>query len=56
MFGEEAWLACLSRLPTESEKTAITAILAATAAEDRRAAVEDLYWSLLTSREFLFRH
>jgi len=53
---EEAWLACLSRLPTGAEKTAITEILAATAAEDRRAAVEDLYWSLLTSREFLFRH
>jgi hypothetical protein len=30
--------------------------LAAAKAEERRAVVEDMYWSLLTSREFLFRH
>jgi hypothetical protein len=24
--------------------------------EERRHAIEDLYWSVLTSREFLFNH
>ena len=31
-------------------------VLAATPAEERRAAVEDLYWGILSSKEFLFNH
>ena len=53
---DEAWFACLSRPPTEAERKGMLEILAATPPTERRAAVEDLYWSLLTSREFLFRH
>lgn len=53
---DDAWLACLSRPPAEAERKAMVEILAATPPAERRAAVEDLYWSLLTSREFLFRH
>ena len=53
---DDAWLRCLSRLPTDAERTPLEELLAATPAEQRREAVEDLYWSLLTSREFLFRH
>jgi Protein of unknown function (DUF1553)/Protein of unknown function (DUF1549)/Bacterial Ig-like domain (group 2) len=58
----EAWMLCLSRPPTEPEKKAFTEQLAQAKAGDpnkateRRALVEDLYWSLLTSREFLFQH
>ncbi|MBM3953503.1 MAG: DUF1553 domain-containing protein [Planctomycetes bacterium] len=53
---EQAWLECLSRLPTDGERKSFEELLAAAPAEERRAVVEDLYWSLLTSREFLFRH
>ena len=53
---ERAWFECLSRPPTEAERKSFAEILTAAPAEERRAVVEDLYWSLLTSREFLFRH
>jgi len=53
---ERAWLECLSRRPTDGERKAFVDILAGSPADQRRAVVEDLYWSLLTSREFLFRH
>ncbi len=53
---EEAWVTCLSRRPTDAEKKPLVELLAAVPAEEKRAAVEDLWWSLMTSREFLFRH
>jgi len=53
---EEAWIACLSRLPTEAEKKPVVELLATVPAEEKRLAIEDLYWSQMTSREFLFRH
>ncbi|MFM8893762.1 MAG: DUF1553 domain-containing protein [Planctomycetia bacterium] len=53
---DEAWLRALSRPPTDAERKPIEEMLAAAPAEEKRAVVEDLYWSLLTSREFLFRH
>ena len=53
---EEAWLRTLSRPPTDAERKPFEELLAATPAGERRAIVEDIYWSLLTSREFLFRH
>ena len=39
-----------------SEGGAVEELLAAAPPEERRQVVEDMYWSLLTSREFLFRH
>jgi hypothetical protein len=54
---EQAWMVCLSRGPTEQEKKEFIAQL--TAAKDdaeKRVLLEDMYWSLLTSREFLFQH
>jgi hypothetical protein len=46
----------LSRRPTDAERKTLVDLLAAVPAEEKRAAVEDLWWSLMTSREFLFRH
>jgi hypothetical protein len=53
---EEAYLTALSRPPTETEKQQFLAILQATPEGDRRAAIEDLYWGVLSSREFMFQH
>ena len=53
---EEAYLSALCRPPTEQEKKAILSMLSAAAgdAKQRREVIEDLYWSILSSREFLF--
>jgi hypothetical protein len=51
---EEAWMLCFSRPPSEEERKKIEPLLAE--AEGKREVLEDLYWSLLTSREFLFQH
>ncbi len=56
MLVERAWMLILSRPPTEAERKPIVEMLASAEAEERREIVEDMYWSLLTSREFLFRH
>jgi hypothetical protein len=53
---EEAYVSALSRFPTDGEKSKLAAALAAAPPADRRAAVEDLYWSILSSKEFLFNH
>jgi hypothetical protein len=53
---EEAYLLCLSRPPRPAEKAALAAQLAAAGPSGRREVAEDLMWSLLTSREFLFQH
>jgi hypothetical protein len=62
---EHLFLAALSRRPTAAERErTIKALKEATAgladpkaaATARRQAVEDLYWAVLTSREFLFNH
>ena len=52
----DAWVRTLSRPPTKAERKPFEEMLAAAPAEERRTIVEDMYWSLLTSREFLFRH
>jgi hypothetical protein len=54
---EEVYLSCLARLPSASEKKAFgTMLQGATDPDSRRELVEDLFWALLTSREFLFQH
>lgn len=53
---DEAYLACLSRFPTAEEKTKLLTTLQQTPDVERRAAVEDVYWAVLSSREFLFNH
>jgi hypothetical protein len=53
---EEAYLSALSRLPTDAEKQQLVDVLGQSPASDKRQAVEDLYWSLLSGKEFLFNH
>ncbi len=53
---EETYLLTLNRMPTATEKSTMAKALATAPESDRRAAVEDMFWSLLSSREFLFNH
>src|SRR3954462_5193244 len=48
------YLKCLSRRPTKEEHKAIVTQLAD--AKDPRPPLEDVFWALLNSREFLFNH
>ncbi|MCA9167539.1 MAG: DUF1553 domain-containing protein, partial [Planctomycetales bacterium] len=51
-----AYLRTLSRQPTDSELEQLTAEIAGSDPSEQRAALEDLYWGLMSSREFLFNH
>lgn len=51
---DELFLAAYSRLPREDEKQTLVAHV--TSSEDKRAALEDVYWSVLNSKEFIFNH
>ncbi len=53
---EEAYLSTLSRFPRAHEREGFLALLQEGGEKDRRLALEDLYWALMTSREFLFQH
>ncbi len=53
---DEAFLLCLSRAPTGKERAHFEPLLDQTASAEKRAAIEDLLWALMTSREFLFQH
>jgi Protein of unknown function (DUF1553)/Protein of unknown function (DUF1549)/Bacterial Ig-like domain (group 2) len=53
---EETYLLTVNRAPTAAEKMKMAKALAAAPESDRRAAIEDIFWSLLSSREFLFNH
>lgn len=53
---EDVYLRALCRLPTAKERTEIMAILDGTPDADRREVIEDLFWSVLSSKEFLFNH
>jgi hypothetical protein len=53
---DSAYLRALSRFPTEDERTQMLTVLSQTPPEETRQSVEDLYWSILSSREFLFQH
>ena len=53
---EETYLLCLSRLPSDAERKRLSQIFDDSPEIERREAVEDLFWALMTSREFLFQH
>jgi hypothetical protein len=51
---EDLYLAALGRLPQPSEVDSLTAYIAAQ--KDRKAALEDVAWAVLNTKEFLFNH
>jgi hypothetical protein len=51
-----AYLEVLSRLPSTEEVERLSTLIEVDDPGQRRQVLEDLYWSLLTSREFLFNH
>ena len=53
---DETYLLCLSRHPSDTERKRLRNIFETAPETERRAIVEDLLWSLMTSREFLFQH
>jgi len=52
----EVFLTCVARVPSEAETAEILPLLGSAKPEDRRELLEDLVWSILSSREFLFNH
>lgn len=53
---EDAYLSTLARFPSPVEKEQLMQALASAPATERRQVIEDLYWSLMTSKEFLLNH
>jgi len=53
---EEAYLRAFSRPPTPDEERRLVAVLDLAPPDQKEKVLEDLYWALLTSKEFLFNH
>jgi hypothetical protein len=51
---EILYIRCLSRRPTPEETQRLTAVVKG--AENPQAGLEDIFWAVLNSREFLFNH
>jgi hypothetical protein len=53
---EEIYLGSLNRQPTTTEKEKIRKTLTGVGEAEKRTAIEDIFWAVLSSREFLFNH
>lgn len=51
---DQIYLRCLSRSPSEAERAQLLAVLPTEG--DRTKPLEDIFWAVLNSREFLFNH
>jgi exonuclease VII small subunit len=47
-------MAAVSRAPTEAEKAELNTYVGSI--ENKREALEDVFWSMLNSKEFIFNH
>jgi hypothetical protein len=52
---EDLYLRVFGRMPIDKEWTTIQQTLA-NAADQRQAALEDVFWALMNSKEFYFNH
>ena len=50
---DEIYLRCLTRLPTDEERKRLVATLPE---KNPKGALQDIFWAVLNSREFLFNH
>ena len=53
---DEVYLLALARFPTAKEKSGMTTLLAGAAPTDRRHVLEDIFWGVMSSRDFVFNH
>jgi hypothetical protein len=53
---DEIYLTAASRRPSKAEQQSLVNEYQSTAPEDRRAFLEDLLWSIISSKEFQFHH
>ncbi len=53
---DEAYLTAYSRFPTKDERARIVTEIASAGETPKRVLMEDVLWSLLSSKEFLFHH
>lgn len=53
---DEAYLVCLGRFPTAKERDGLAALLPQVGHAEERAILEDIFWGLMSTREFLFNH
>jgi Protein of unknown function (DUF1553)/Protein of unknown function (DUF1549) len=51
---DELYARCLSRKPLPSERAKLESLVAAE--PDKKKALEDVFWSIMNSREFMFNH
>jgi Protein of unknown function (DUF1549)/Protein of unknown function (DUF1553) len=51
---EELYVRCLSRKPTDGEKAKLNSLLSGD--PDKKRVLDDLFWALLNSREYMFNH
>jgi hypothetical protein len=52
----ELYVRCFSRKPDKQEVAKLAPLITTAAAKDGPQVLEDIFWALLNSREFLFNH
>jgi hypothetical protein len=53
---DEIYLASLSRYPSETERQQLLALIPPPGSQTEPEIIEDVFWGLMSSREFLFNH